>query len=818
MTSTALKEVPDLHQTLEHLKERGHRVEELLGVLSGMEVRPVLTAHPTEPTRHTILDLQTRIAESLLNREAMTPAERSDLENSLEGEIEILWLTAEVRQDSSTVIDEISNVLWFLEHHFAENEALVTKRLQRAFKDVYEWNQPVRLPLRLGSWVGGDRDGNPNVTPDLTLYASRRASSVILGIYRKKVLELNECLSVSARIKPAPKKLLISLERDREDLPGVWSAIRERNSDELIRLKLSFVAARLEATRKATDETGGGNGKTLPEAYRNSSAFEEDLLLIAEALEAVKAAHARKVFLDPLLTSLRIHGFFGYVLDVRENARVHSEALDEFCSVLATPSLDRTGLEAALLNQHPLLDNTTSITDRTRKVLDVFRAIHQVQEEMGAEAVSSYIVSMTQSPDDILRVLLLAREASLVDLSAEPPLSKLDVVPLFETHKDLINAPEIMESLFSSPSYQRHLAARGMQQEIMIGYSDSTKDVGLIPASWALYQAQENLTRVCDEAGVKLTFFHGRGGTVGRGGGSSVFRALLALPPGTVEGRIKITEQGEVVSQKYGLTHVGVQSLEALVAGTLLASLNEGCEGLPPGDEKLFREIMEHLSELALPVYRQQVYGTDRLFRLFLDTTPVQELAHMHLGSRPAYRETGADTIEAMRAIPWVFGWTQVRFNLPAWLGSGTALAKVAEEPGGLQVLQRMARSWCFFDDLMGKLEMICAKTDLTMARTYIRHLKPEAVEILDSLESEFRNTVDALLRIRESSFLLTDQPMLQTAIAHRDQYIDPLSLLQVSFLRRKRRMSKDDPQREILQRGISATLNGIAQGLKNTA
>ena len=818
LTRTALKEVPDFQRALEHLKERGYRAEGVIQTLSKMEVRPVLTAHPTEPTRHTVLDLQTRIARGLLSVDTLTPAERRDLENSLEGEIEILWLTAEVRQDRSTVMDEISNALWYLEHQFLETEALVTKTVRRAFRDVYQWDHPLHLPLRLGSWVGGDRDGNPNVTPDLTLYAALRASSTILGTYRKRVLELIECLSISTHIKPVPKTLLTSLEKDREDLPDLWEVIRERNPEEPIRLKLSFIAARLNATQEVMDGRRSGGASAHPEAYPHSNALEEDLLLIADALDTVRATHAREVFLDPLLTSLGIHGFFGYVLDIRENAGFHSEALDELCRILGLPPLDRKGLETELLGQPSGVGNTPPFTDRTGKVFDLFHTIRQVQEEVGTEAVSSYIVSMTRSAEDILRVLLLAREAGLVDLSADPPRSGLDVVPLFETHKDLIHAPRIMSSLFSSPVYRRHLNARGMHQEIMIGYSDSTKDVGLIPASWALYRVQEDLTKVCEKAEVNLAFFHGRGGTVGRGGGSSVFRALLALPPGTAKGRIKITEQGEVVSQKYGLPRVGAQSLETLVTGTLLASLNEGCEGLSPGDEGLFREIMERLSMLALPVYRERVYGDDRLFRLFLDATPVQELAHMHFGSRPAYRGEGSDTLEGLRAIPWVFGWTQIRLNLPAWLGSGTALSTVAKEPGGLQVLQRMARSWCFFDDLMGKLEMICAKTDLTIARAYVQHLSPESIDLFETLEAEFKKTVAALLRIRESPHLLTDQPMLQTALAHREQYIDPLSLLQISFLQRKRWMDKDDPRRELLQRGLNTTLNGIAQGLKNTA
>ena len=818
LTSTALKGVPSLQEALEHLKQRRHPAEEVFQVLSEMAVKPVLTAHPTEPTRHTILDLQTRIARRLLSMAVMIPAERKELEELLEAEIEILWLTAEVRRDRSTVMDEISNVLWYLEHHFLETEALVIKTLQRAMREVYEWDRPPHLPLRLGSWVGGDRDGNPNVTPDLTLYAARSASAVILGMYRKKVQELIEFLSLSTRIKPVPKKLLNSLKKDRKDLPDLWRRIRERNSDEPIRQKLSFIAGRLEATEEVMNERRFGRAKARPRAYSHSGDFEEDLLLIMDSLEKAKARHAREVFLDPLLASLRTHGFFGYLLDIRENAKVHFEASEELFHLLAPPSFDSKSIEEQLLARRPDSGNHLSFSDRTQNVLNVFRAIFQLQEEIGPEAASSYIVSMTKSAEDLLRVLLLAREAGLVDLSSEPAFSRLDVVPLFETHQDLINAPQIMISLFSSPAYRRQLEARGMQQEVMIGYSDSTKDVGLIPASWALYQAQENLTRVCEKAKVNLIFFHGRGGTVGRGGGSSVFRALLALPPSTVKGRIKITEQGEVISQKYGLIHVGVESIETLVAGTLLASMNEGCEDLRPGDKKLFAEMMDHLSELALQVYREHVYGAGRLFRLFLEATPAPELAHMHFGSRPAYREGGADTMEALRAIPWVFGWTQIRLNLPAWLGSGTALSKVAEEPEALQILQRMARTWCFFDDLMGKLEMICAKTDLTIARAYVQNLAPDSNELLEKLEAEFLKTVDILLRIRESPYLLMDQPMLQTAIAHRDQYIDPLSLLQISFLRRKRRTNQDDPERELLQRGLNTTLNGIAQGLKNTA
>jgi phosphoenolpyruvate carboxylase len=810
--------VPDFRWIFEHLKEKGRTAEEVLQLLLKMEVSPVLTAHPTEPTRHTILDLQTRVAKSLLSMDKATPAQRLDLEQYIEAEIEVLWLTAETRRGRSTVLDEISNVLWYLEHHFLETESLLTKELRRAFREVYRTELRLSPPLRFGSWVGGDRDGNSNVTPDLTLYAARQSAHTILGMYRKKVHELIEYLSLSESIKPVPQGLERSLEKDRADLPEVWQEIGIRHSEEPIRLKLGFTAARLETTQKLMDPMEPGRREKVQGAYPDSSAFEEDLLLVANALGETGAGQAREVFLDPLLTSLRIHGFYGYRLDVREEATVHSEALEEICRALDLPTPDRHGLERELLGRRPLIGQTLHLTDRTRKVVDVFRVIREAQGEISEEAVSTYVISMAQSIEDVLRVLLLAREAGLADLSAQPPRSRLDVVPLFETYKDLMNAPQMMRSLFSNPAYRHQLEARKMRQEVMMGYSDSTKDVGLIPASWALYRAQERLVHVSREAGVDLVFFHGRGGTVGRGGGSPVFRALLSLPAGTVQGRIKITEQGEVVSQKYGLVPIGEESLEALLTGTLLASFKEGSEVIDGEEEKTFREVMDRLSGLAMPVYKDQVYGADRLFRLFLEATPVRELAHLHFGSRPAYRESGVEAIERLRAIPWVFGWTQMRFNLPAWLGTGTALGAMAEEPGSLELLQRMARAWPFFDDLLGKLEMICAKTDLTIARTYVQQLKPESLDLFESLEAEFQRAVRALLRIRESPYLLMDQPMLQTALAHRDQYIDPLSFLQIVLLRRKRRIGKEDPFKDLLQRALNTTVNGIAQGLKNTA
>ena len=584
-----------------------------------------------------------------------------------------------------------------------------------------------------------------------------------------------------------------------------------------VRLKLDLIAARLEKTQGLTQARDLEKAAESPEAYPDAETFEKDLLVISDALNDVGAERARKVLLDPLLACLRIHGFYGYVLDIRENSDVHTAALDEICQELNLPGFDKKDLEQELLGRRPLFSENLPLSEKTKQVMDVFHSIRQAQKEVGAEAVSTYIVSMTHSAEDILRVLLLARDAGLVDLSADRPRSSLDIVPLFETHHDLINAAELMRSLFAVPAYGKQLKARGMRQEVMIGYSDSTKDVGLIPATWGLYRAQEDLARVCGEFGVDLMLFHGRGGTVGRGGGSPVFRALLALPPGTVKGRIKITEQGEVISQKYGLNLIGKESLEVLLTGTLLVSTETGCHTVSHQDNKRFRKMVERLCELALPVYKKKVYETGRVFDLFLNATPVQELSGMNFGSRPSYRRRGSDTIETIRAIPWIFGWTQIRFNLPAWLGSGTALSTICEKPENLEVLRCMARSWNFFDDLLSKLEMICAKTDLTVARAYVQYLKPDCLDLFEDLEEEFRKTVNCLLRIRQSNSLLMGQPLLQTALAHRDQYIDPLSLLQLSLLRQKQGMNKDDPQAEELQQALNTTLSGIAQGLKNT-
>lgn len=810
---------PSLKRVLEQLKEGGLNADNAMAALSRLDVCPVLTAHPTEATRRTILALQARIADRLLARNA-AGARQSFSEEALEAEVELLWLTAEVRAGRPSVMDEVRNVLWYLENRLMAACEKAEESLCRAFEDVYGRELRISYPLRMGSWVGGDRDGNPYVTPEITLKAVRLAARTTLTAHLRSVKRLGGQLSLSSRIKGIPEDLAFSLGKDRDELSHFPEGPDERDGkeregeeDEPVRLKLRFMARRLEAN---IAELEGGKPRS-DFAYPDAEAFEKDLLLVRRALVSVGAERVHRLLVDPLLARLRTFGFHGFSLDIREDARVYAAAVEDIVRSLGMAPFGAEDIRRELLGRRPLLNDRLQLEDRTKNVIEMLRSVNRAQKKIGRKAVSTCIVSMTSSSEDLLRVLLLCREAGLLDLAAEAPISNIDIVPLFETGLDLERAPDVMRTLFADPSYRRHLQARGMRQEIMIGYSDSAKDVGILPASWAVYRAQEKLSDLCRDEGVKHTFFHGRGGTVGRGGGSPVFRALQALPPGTVEGRIKITEQGEVISQKFGMLPLADLTLEVMLSGAILVSFGVRCAAEEPGEQSRFHDVMDRLAGIASPIYRRYAHEEDRLFRLFLEATPVRELARVHFGSRPVYREKGTETLEALRAIPWVFGWTQIRLNVSSWLGVGTALSRIAGEKEGLALLRRMAASWCFFDDLLAKIEMICAKTDPQIASLYVARLSPRGADLFLELEQEFHRTVEAIKAIRQAPYLLSGQTQLQTAIGHRDPYMDPLSLLQVSLLSRKREIPEGTAEREVLDRALGTTLNGLAQGLRNT-
>jgi phosphoenolpyruvate carboxylase len=764
---------------MQSLRDRGLTAQEVAAAIEELDVRPVLTAHPTESTRRTLLGLQARVADLILARENAPPAECAAIDDQLEAEVELLWLTSEVRQDRPTVKDEVSTVIWYLETRLVDAAEAAREALVRSYKEAYGEDAADRVktsaPLTIGNWVGGDRDGNPFVTPDITLATARRASHAILGRYETRLRDLIERASLSASIAEPGRDLVASLEGDRVLLPEIHEANKARNADEPLRLKLTYVAERVSRTRLLTAARDAGRDEVDAAAYARAEELERDLTLVRDELLRAGARMACETFLMPLLALVRAFGFHGFLMDLRD----HADAL-------------RTGAQ---------------------NVAETFEVMREIQDELGQAAADTYIVSMTTEPDDLLRVLLFATDAKLCDLTANPPVSRLDVVPLFETLDDLQRAPGIMRALFKDPVYTRQLTARGQRQEIMIGYSDSGKDAGVLGSSWALYQAQEILARVCDEAGVTLTLFHGRGGSVGRGGGSPVARALAALPPGTVDGRIKITEQGEIVSQQFGLLTVAERTLEVTLAGVLLQAFPDETPV-----EKEFVETMEKLSARSVALYRDMVHENDALFAMFENVTPVKELANARFGSRPSFRPGAKRGIDGIRAIPWTFGWTQIRLMVTGWLGAGAALGEMASTKDGLLTLQRMAERWPFFDDLLGKIEMVCAKNDLGVARLYVRTLGGAGeAKLLESLERDYEATVRAILAIRKSKALLDDQPVLQSAIALRNPYVDPLSLIQVSLLKRKQVRGDGDAEREAVDAVLATTLSGVAQGLRNT-
>jgi phosphoenolpyruvate carboxylase len=815
-TSGGASQPASLHWAFEQLRAMGQSAEDARRTVASLHIRPVLTAHPTESTRRTVMNLQSRIADALLRHDDATPAEKARLEERLESYIELLWLTDEVRKNRPSVLDEVSTVIGYLEDRLLDATNHVHETSATAFRDTYGEELGVFVPLTLGSWVAGDRDGNPFVTPEMTVAAARRHAHAVVGHYRMRIDQLVVRLSISSRIAEPPLALRESIIKDRRLLPEIWEANRKRDAEEPLRLKLSFIRGRLDATQREIAARDGGSHERFAATYKSAEELVADLELVEDVVRSSGAEHAARTHVAPLLAEIRTLGMHGYNLDIREDSAAHRDALRAITTAIGVPELDGAGLRRELLGRRPLTSPSLSLDEQTEKVLSVFSAIGTIQTELGPKAAETYIISMCKSAEDILRVALLGRERGLVDLAGATPRSAIDIVPLFETRDDLAAARTIMHDLFHDELYARQLKARGMRQEIMLGYSDSAKDVGVMAAAWELYRAQEELSALAREHGVALTLFHGQGGTVGRGGGSPVYRALTALPPETLGGSIKITEQGETISQKFGLPSIAERSLEVMMAGTMMAMHLDWRRRVSPEDQAAFRETLDRIALESSREFRRRVHQETQLFEVFLRATPVKELSHVHFGSRPAYRERGAGTMSGIRAIPYNFGWTQTRLMLTAWLGAGSALSAASERPAGLELLRRMAREWPFFDDLLAKLEMVCAKADLEIARLYLTELGDYGA-VFEELRVEYERMRTALLAIRGRTSLLEGHRFLADSMKLRDPYVDPLNLLQVALLKRKRALPEDAPELLLLNQALGTSLNGIAQGMRNT-
>ena len=780
-----------------------HRIpaERVTATLEQLEVRPVLTAHPTEAVRRSILDHQDRIGQELARlRAPLSARERDRVRQRMATQVEVLWHTDEVRSVRPRVLDEVGNALFYLERSFFDAIPDVQQQLAEALIRHYPGIRvPADPPIRLGSWVGSDQDGNPNANAAMLSETLRLQRRTLLTRYRERVRELARDLSQSTRLTRVSDDLAASIRHDEEELAHYAVTLSPGTADEPYRRKLSFIWWRLGATLDGE-----------PAAYASADDLAVDLDLLDTSLRRHRGAAVADGDLLRLRRQVRAFGFIGARLDVRQHRAVVRAAGIEVVNRLGAAS-DRR--RSATLNPPPISLDAGRWSPATGNLLATLSAMATAQQAAPGSA-QTFILSMTESGDDVLQTLFLAGLAGLHDLATDPPRSDLDIVPLFETSEALERAPAIIESLLSDPVYARQLDGRDGIQEVMLGYSDSNKEVGYLSAAWALDRAHEAIATVVARHGRRLRIFHGRGGTVGRGGGPT-HEAILAQPASAPDPRIKITEQGEVIHRKYARPETARHNLE-LVLGATLEHVLMPAEVREP--HPAWRDAMDAMAEESRRQYRALVYEDSGFQSYFEQATPIEEIAQLNTGSRPVSRG-GTLAVEDLRAIPWVFAWMQNRHLLPAWYGAGSAVAAFARRPGGLECLRDMYQQWMFFRSLVDNLQMVLAKADMRIARQYADLVVDgrERERLFSIIAAEFQRTHDAVLQVTGQASVLERQPQLLASLRLRDPYIDPMSYFQVRLLRELRRLPAGDPRRAAHLQAVLRTINGIAAGLQNT-
>ena len=791
----------DLAGALPHLDGQGVGRAAVERLLSHALIAPVLTAHPTEVRRKSMIDHRNRIAELLAMRDrglAETP-DGDLVEEAVARQIALLWQTRVLRRERLGVADEVETALSYLRDVFLPTLPALYQRWDRAL------GQRVPPFLKPGSWIGGDRDGNPNVDAASLRTALAKACEAVLGSYLDGVHALGAELSISADHAAVPDGVRALADRSGDTGPS--------RADEPYRRALSGIHARLAATHLAlTGKPAPRPGALAGEAYPDPAALRADLAALAHGLAAGGAALSSGGALGRLIRSVELFGFHLATLDLRQNSAVHERVVAELLSVagvepdyLALPEDARVALlRRELAGPRPLTSRYTDYSDETVSELAILQAAADAHARYGPAAIANYVVSMAKSVSDLLEVHLLLKEVGLYR-PGDPPSAAIMAVPLFETIEDLEAAPAIMRDWLALPEVAAIAKARG-HLEVMIGYSDSDKDGGYLTSTWNLSKASTALAPVFADAGVAMQLFHGRGGAVGRGGGSA-FAAIRAQPPGTVQGRIRITEQGEVIAGKYGTRDGATANLEAMASAVLLASLEP--PRLSNAENERFAAAMDGASATAFGAYRDLVYGTEGFRAFFRQLTPIAEIAGLKIGSRPASR-TKSDRIEDLRAIPWVFSWAQARVMLPGWYGVGTALAE-----GDPALLADMAEGWPLFAATLANMEMVLAKSDMTLAARYAALVEDAGLRepIFTRIRDEWHRTHDALLRVTGQSRLLQHHPALDASIRLRLPYIEPLNLLQIELLKRHRAGETDARVEE----GILLSINAIATALRNS-
>ncbi len=810
----------------ERLARGGVRATDIAQVLQRAYISPVLTAHPTEVQRKSILDAERAIAELVEQRDsARTERDRSGNEALLRARITQLWQTRMLRTAKLTVSDEIENVLSY--YH-----ATFLRQIPRLYLEIEEALPGFAIAsfFRMGHWIGGDRDGNPFVTADTLRMALARQSETALRYYLVQVHELGAELSISATLCPMTPELRALAERSTDH--------NEHRKDEPYRRALIGVYARLAATlHELTGTEALRHAVAAQNPYTSAEQLLADLRVIEDSLRAHHGQALTGARLHPLMRAVQVFGFHLATLDLRQSSDKHEAVVAELLRVARLEpnysALDEAARRELLLrvlnDARPLRVRAVSYSEHTQGELAIFEAAQQLLQRHGREALRHYIISHTESVSDLLEVLVLLKEVGLLRgtlMHDAGAVSDLIVSPLFETIADLQMSAAIMREFYALPGIATMMKASGAEQDIMLGYSDSNKDGGMFTSNWELYRAEIELVKLFDalaaEHGITLRLFHGRGGTVGRGGGPS-YQAILAQPPGTVNGQIRLTEQGEVIASKYAHPEIGRRNLETLVAATLEATLLHPTKSAPKG----FLEAADAISVASQAAYRKLVYQTPGFTDYFFSATPIREIAELNIGSRPAARQKDGKAtraIEDLRAIPWGFSWGQCRVALPGWFGFGSAIVAFLGKPGPehtekMALLQRMHKQWPFFRTLLSNLDMVLAKSDLRIAERYVELVEDKKLgkRMFALIQAEWQRTNDTLSLITGDRQRLASNPSLARSIEHRFPYLDPLNHLQVELMRRNRLSQAGDAGIERVRRGIHISINGIAAGLRNT-
>jgi phosphoenolpyruvate carboxylase len=811
-----------IENVVQDLKGKNIAIEEIRDMLGGISLELVMTAHPTEAARRAVLDIHKRIAEEVMEMDnpTLTYREREKLRDQLLNEVLTLWQTDELRDRKPTVLDEVRNGMYFFQETLFDVLPDVYDELERCLAKFYpeeQWHAPSYL--RFGSWIGGDRDGNPSVTAAITWQTLQMQRNLAIHKYEQIIRELSRQMSFSTTIVDVTDELLASIEEDKANVE-LTSVDPWTNDKEPYRVKLSYMRQKLSNMR---DEKLAGTNKR----YHLPAELIRDLTLIDRSLRHHFADYVADTLIKKTIRQVELFGFHLAQLDVRQHSKEHENAMTEMLAqagvtenyaALAEDAKVQL-LHGLLGDQRPLLNETAELSDSTKECLDVYRTIHRAQREIGVGCVGTYLISMTESASDMLEVLVFAKEAGLFRRGENGSvMCTIQAVPLFETIDDLHAAPDIMRTLFQLPVYRECLASAGNLHEIMLGYSDSNKDGGMVTANWELQIALKELTRAAKDHGVRLKFFHGRGGALGRGG-MPLNRSILAQPPHTIGGGIKITEQGEVLSSRYSMKGIAYRSLEQATSALLTGAYLSRHPDEEENTEAQWEQIMKDISETAQTKYQDLIFRDPDFMTFFKESTPLPEIGELNIGSRPSKRKN-SERFEDLRAIPWVFSWTQSRYLLPAWYAAGTSFQSYVQgDEGRLETLRTMYRDYSFFRTLIDNLQMALAKADLIIAKEYAGMIKEESIRerIFTMIEEEYGRTREMILAITGQEDILDNVPVIQESIRLRNPYVDPLSYLQVQLLNELRVLRDEGEDDAEMLREVLLTINGIAAGLRNT-